>query len=74
MIRDASGNKLSPRQKAAEVMLGRLGTHSNIEPAAIGDMTEREVALVNRQIEKLHAKMHKTLVKAHGEVGSEDEE
>jgi hypothetical protein len=73
MIRDANGSKLSPRQKAAETMLARLGSHSNLDSSAIGDMTEREIALVNRQAEKLHAKMKKMLDKAHGEIGSEED-
>jgi hypothetical protein len=74
MIRDANGAKLSPRQKAAETMLARLGAHANMDSSAIGDMTEREVALVNRQVEKLHSKMKKMLDKAHGEVESGSEE
>lgn len=67
MIRDPSGSKMSPRQKASEVMLERMGSHSGLEAHQVGEMTEREVALVNKQMEKLHSKMHKMLMKARKE-------
>jgi hypothetical protein len=73
MIKDSNGLKVSPRQKAAEVLIGRIGGHSNLDPTAKGDMTEREIALVNRQVEKIHGKIQKMLTKALGEASSEDE-
>jgi hypothetical protein len=59
MIRDNNGHKMSPRQKAADILLSRLGSHSGVDQSQIGEMTEREVALVNRQIEKIHNKHQK---------------
>lgn len=72
MIRDDSGQKISPRQKAAEILLSRLGSHSGVDPEKTGEMTDREVALVNRQIEKIHNKYHKTLMKVKKEDSSEE--
>jgi hypothetical protein len=74
MIRDGNGLKMSPRQKAAEILLSRLGQHSGVEPPQVGEMTEREVALVNKQIEKIHNKHHKNLMKIKKEESQENEE
>jgi hypothetical protein len=74
MIRDNSGQKMSPRQKAAEILLSRLGSHSGVDPMQMGEMTEREVALVNRQIEKIHNKHHKNLMKVKKEDSHEGNE
>jgi hypothetical protein len=74
MIRDNNGHKMSPRQKAADILLSRLGSHSGVDQSQIGEMTEREVALVNRQIEKIHNKHHKNLMKIKKEDSKEGNE
>lgn len=73
MIRDSNGSKMSPRQKAADILLVRLGSHSGLTSEQVGEMTEREIALVNKQIEKLHNKMHKSLMKARKEEAPSSE-
>lgn len=58
------GEKVSPRQKAAELLLERLGEWKEIDQALSKDMTDREIALVNKQLEKMHKKMKSALLKA----------
>jgi hypothetical protein len=72
MIKDSNGRKASPRQKAAEVLLGRFGSHSNLDSTQTSDMTEREIGLVNRQVEKIHDKIQRMLNKVHGDTKDEE--
>jgi hypothetical protein len=65
MIRDNNGHKMSPRQKAADILLSRLGSHSGVDQSQIG---------VNRQIEKIHNKHHKNLMKIKKEDSKEGNE
>ena len=74
MIKDPNGMKVSPRQKAAEILLERLPSHTGLEAHQSEDMTEREIALVNRQMEKLHNKMYKSLLKARKEDKDDNQE
>jgi hypothetical protein len=56
-----SGKKVSPRQKAAEILISRLGDWKEIDLIMSKDMTDREIALVNKQIEKMHKKIMSSL-------------
>lgn len=67
MIRDSGGNKMSPRQKAAEILLVRLGNFAGIDVSQVGEMTDRETSLVNKQIEKIHNKINNSLLKIRKE-------
>jgi len=67
MISDSKGKKVSPRQKAAELLLSRLGDWKPVDPMVEKDMTDRELALVDKQIEKMHKKMLSMLEKAKKE-------
>jgi hypothetical protein len=58
------GKKVSPRQKAAEILLSRLGEWKEIDLILAKEMTDREVSLVNKQLEKMHKKMKLSLEKA----------
>ena len=59
-----SGKKVSPRQKAAEILISRLGDWKEIDLIMSKDMTDREIALVNKQIEKMHKKIMSSLEKS----------
>ena len=74
MIKDIHGEKISPRQKASDVLLSRLGHHAPMDDMAREGLTEREQLLVNRQIEKMHAKMNKMLMKARGDSSDAEQE
>jgi hypothetical protein len=67
MITDSKGKKVSPRQKAAEIILGRIGDWLAVDPLLEKDMTDREVSLVNKQIEKMHKRIVSNLEKAKKE-------
>jgi len=76
MIKDTNGVKVSPRQKAAEVLLARMNADLDLESdPSSRDMTEREKTLVATQIEKLHEKQKRMLTKArHEEKGKDSSE
>jgi len=59
-----SGKKVSPRQKAADIILERLGEWKEVDLAMSKEMTDREASLVNKQLEKMHKKMKSSLEKA----------
>lgn len=64
MIADSGGKKISPRQKAAEILLSRLGDWMPVDQSTERDMTDREFALVDKQLEKMHKKIISMLEKA----------
>lgn len=64
MVTDSGGKKISPRQKAAEILLSRLGDWMPVDQSAERDMTDREFALVDKQLEKTHKKIISMLEKA----------
>jgi hypothetical protein len=72
MIKDAGGIRVSPRQKAAEVLIARQGVYSGLSTEDTSDMTEREISLVNKQMEKLYNKAEKVLQKARKEAGEDE--
>ena len=67
MIADKNGDRISPRQKAASLILERLGDWIPVDPQKEKGMTDREVALVDKQLEKMHRRMASYLEKAKKE-------
>lgn len=62
MITDSKSKKCTPKQKAKEVIIERIH-EAGIEDGSVdsGEMTEKELTLVNEQLAKIKARLLKVL-------------
>ena len=64
MIKGSDGKKIKPRKKAAEILLSKLGDWKPMDSDMSVGLTDREISVVNRQIEKIHKKMVEYLMRS----------